>query len=198
MIYCIGLGNPGEKYDHTRHNIGVRAIEYIHKKEGFSSFMSPQHKQFKSATGKIGKKAVVLIEPLVFMNVSGQVVGHIKTDLQKGSAGLVVIHDDVALPFGKIRISEARGDGGHNGVKSIISVLKTKKFIRIRIGVGPSIKKTTGEVVSKNTKVKLDSYVLKNLTPTEEKRVKDVFEEVRKSLIDMLELGIEKAMNNHN
>ena len=187
MIYCIGLGNPGEKYTSTRHNIGVRAIEEIHDANGFSTFMLPQHKQFRSSTGKIGNSAVVIIRPEVFMNNSGQVVGHFKNDLQKESSGLVVIHDDIALPIGTIRISDGRGDGGHNGVKSIISVLGTKKFIRIRIGVAPNMEITN-----------LESFVLKKFTPEEEKELTKVLPKVSNALVCLLEKGIEVAMNTYN
>jgi PTH1 family peptidyl-tRNA hydrolase len=189
MIYCIGLGNPGEKYQLTRHNIGVRALETIHNANEFSTFMLPQHKQFRSSTGKIASTVVVLVKPEVFMNNSGQVVGHFKNDLQKELSGLVVIHDDVALPIGSIRISEGRGDGGHNGVKSIIAVLGTKKFIRIRIGVAPV------PTLKENN---LETFVLKKFTSKEEKELEKVLPKVSDALICMLEKGIEVAMNSYN
>lgn len=201
MIYCIGLGNPGEKYTLTRHNVGVRALEAIHDTNGFSTFMLPQHKQFRSSTGKIASTAVVLVRPEVFMNNSGQVVGHFKNDLQKESSGLVVIHDDVALPIGTIRISEGRGDGGHNGVKSIISVLGTKKFIRIRIGVAPSFNIDANSEDSENTTkpvINLESFVLKNFTPDEEKELQKVLPRISEALTCLLEKGIEVAMNTYN
>jgi len=206
MIYCIGLGNPGETYQLTRHNVGIRALEAIHDTNGFSSFMLPQHKQYRSSTGKIGSTAVVLVRPEVFMNNSGQVVGHFKSDLQKESSGLVVIHDDVALPIGVIRISEGRGDGGHNGVKSIISVLGTKKFIRIRIGVAPNFvtDADAGADISEDAReqkkpvINLESFVLKKFTPDEEKELEKVLPKVSEALVCMLDKGIEVAMNIHN
>ena len=130
MSYFIfGLGNPGEEYEGTRHNVGARV----------ASAFSEKNK---------GKK-VVIVPVTTFMNKSGDAVG--KWVKSKAAAkNLVVIHDDLDLPFGRFKISFARGAGGHRGVESVIKKLKTEEFIRLRIGIAPTtpsgkIKKPTGE-----------------------------------------------------
>ena len=147
MILVVGLGNPGKKYEKTRHNIGFRVIDMLVKDK---------------------PNCVVLAKPQTFMNSSGKavkaLVGFYKIKLES----LYIVHDDIDLPLGEIRVVKNRGSAGHKGVESIIKELKTKDFNRIRVGVCPK----TGKPIS------VEKFVLQNFTKEEEKTIKKAVEEV--------------------
>jgi PTH1 family peptidyl-tRNA hydrolase len=140
MYRIIGLGNYGEEYQDTPHNIGKQILELFLKNNSEKFFSSRFDKKRKSKlySGKIFDEEVELIFFEEFMNNSGDIFNGIFTkENKKEKENIIVIHDDINLPFGKIRISFNRGDGGHNGIKDIEAKIKTKKFIRIRVGVCP-------------------------------------------------------------
>lgn len=134
MKLVIGLGNPGKKYDRTKHNIGFIAVDQLAQNLGLSFNKT----KFKSvyAEGNIGTEKVVLIKPQTFMNLSGESVQPWVDYYNLTEEDIVVIYDDMDLPVGKIRLRVKGGSGGHNGMKSIIQHLGTKEFNRIRVGVG--------------------------------------------------------------
>ncbi|MFA5651848.1 MAG: aminoacyl-tRNA hydrolase [Candidatus Paceibacterota bacterium] len=151
MNYIIvGLGNPGEEYENTRHNTGRIAVDTLAKKIGVEEEWK-EDKKIKSETvkSKLGKNTMLLVKPNTFMNKSGDAVkGLVKT--KKAAETLVVAHDDLDLPFGKIKISFNKSAGGHRGVQSVIKAVKTEAFIRMRIGISPvtpsgKMKKPSGE-----------------------------------------------------
>ncbi len=151
MNYIIvGLGNPGEEYENTRHNTGRTAVDTLAKKIGVDEEWK-EDKKIKSETvkSKLGKNTVLLVKPNTFMNKSGDAVkGLVKT--KKAAETLVVVHDDLDLPFGKIKISFNKSAGGHRGVQSVMKAVKTEAFIRMRIGIAPvtpsgKMKKPQGE-----------------------------------------------------
>lgn len=145
----VGLGNPGEEYVETRHNLGRMVLDAFVKKNNFSAWKI--NKKFNSLTteGKIGKNKALLLKPETFMNKSGEAVKSlIKT--KKSAETFVVIHDDLDLSLGKIKISFNKSSGGHKGVESIMRAIKTEAFIRLRLGIsgetaGGKIKKPQGE-----------------------------------------------------
>lgn len=151
MNYIIvGLGNPGEEYINTRHNTGRIAVDALAKRiDEQDSFKEDKKLKAEVAKTKIGKHAAILIKPNTFMNKSGDAVrSQIKN--KKQAETLVVVHDDLDLPFGKIKISFNKSAGGHRGVQSIIRAVKTEAFIRMRIGISPTtpsgkMKKPLGE-----------------------------------------------------
>jgi len=157
-MIIIGLGNPGEKYNKTRHNIGFEIIDQIKETNNFPNFKLS--KKFKALISE--KDKVILVKPQTFMNLSGQSVKAIASFYK--TKDLIVIHDDIDLTIGKIRISKNRGSAGHKGVESIIKEIG-KDFTRIRIGVQPK----TGKPI--NT----ESFVLKKFKKQE-------LEEIKKSL----------------
>jgi PTH1 family peptidyl-tRNA hydrolase len=151
MNYIIvGLGNPGEEYENTRHNTGRIAVDTLAKKIGVEEEWK-EDKKIKSEVvkSKLGKNTMLLVKPNTFMNKSGDAVkGLVKT--KKAAETLVVAHDDLDLPFGKIKISFNKSAGGHRGVQSVIKAVKTEAFIRMRIGISPvtpsgKMKKPSGE-----------------------------------------------------
>lgn len=137
MYYCIGLGNPGKEYEHTPHNIGLSLLnEFLKDNEHFFQDKAEDQKYKRHvAAGKLAEQDITLIFPDTFMNVSGVAVSDIQGDQ---ADKLIVIYDDIDLPFGDVKISFDRGDGGHNGIKDIVKTLGTREFIRIRVGVSPT------------------------------------------------------------
>jgi PTH1 family peptidyl-tRNA hydrolase len=170
MMLIIGLGNPGKKFEKTRHNIGARVIDELKV---------------------LDLEKVILAKPQTFMNVSGKTVkALIKTsDLKPGN--LIVIHDDMDLPMGKIRIVKNRGSAGHKGVKSIIKELGTKGFIRIRIGIQPATS-------DKKQKTKTEKFVLQKFTKEEEIILNGVIGKAVQAIETLIKQGAEKAMNLYN
>jgi peptidyl-tRNA hydrolase, PTH1 family len=130
----VGLGNPGKEYARTRHNFGFDAVsKLIEKLEA-----APTNTKLlaKTWTAKINGQTVHILEPETFMNLSGNAVGPFLKSKKIPPAGLIVVHDDLDIPFGDIRVSKNSSAGGHNGVQSIIDAVGTKEFVRIRLGVG--------------------------------------------------------------
>jgi PTH1 family peptidyl-tRNA hydrolase len=142
MKLIIGLGNPGPEYKSTRHNVGFRILDEIMIKGLFDLSEFKPEKKFKSevATGTFGTEKIILAKPQTFMNKSGLAVKVLKTFYKVKPKEIIVIQDDLDLPIGKIRISTESSSAGHKGIDSIIQNLKTKNFIRIRIGVANELK----------------------------------------------------------
>jgi PTH1 family peptidyl-tRNA hydrolase len=146
MIIIVGLGNPGKKYINTRHNIGFEIIDIFAKENNFPEFKLSKKSNALISENVINGKKIILAKPQTFMNNSGisvKKLAGVRPPLnQRGSdprnlRNLYIIHDDIDLPLGKIRISKNRGSAGHKGVESIIKELGTKNFTRIRIGIRP-------------------------------------------------------------
>jgi PTH1 family peptidyl-tRNA hydrolase len=134
----VGLGNPGAEYEDTRHNIGFSVLEALAKKhDGLFSLDRGAHK----ASIKLRGKQVVLIKPTTYMNLSGKAVNYWLQKEQISKENLLVITDDLALPFGKIRLKGAGSDGGHNGLKDIQQTLQTTAYARLRFGIGSDFPK---------------------------------------------------------
>ncbi|MFW0870874.1 MAG: aminoacyl-tRNA hydrolase [Patescibacteria group bacterium] len=133
MYYIIGLGNPGNQYQYTPHNIGRELLEeLVRMRYGDKPWRS--EKRARVLKDSIGELPVEYILPDTFMNRSGEVFRDKKIE---NAEFVIVIYDDISLPFGEIRLSKSRGDGGHNGIKSIEESLKSRSFIRFRVGVAP-------------------------------------------------------------
>lgn len=145
----VGLGNPGDEYVETRHNMGRMVLDAFVKKNDWDKFEFNKKLNSLVTEGKFGKNKVTLLKPETFMNKSGEAIKPIiKT--KKAAATMVVIHDDLDLPLGKIKISFNKSSGGHRGVESIMKAVKTEEFIRLRMGIsgetaGGKIKKPQGE-----------------------------------------------------
>ena len=177
MFYIIGLGNPGEEYKETRHNVGRLAVDFF------------------VAKTDLPIKKFFMIESKEFMNNSGKaVVKFIKN--KKIAQNLIVVHDDIDLPLGTLKISYNKGVGGHRGLDSVVKAVKTKEFTRIRIGVAPTtpggkIKKPSGE------KAVID-FILGKFKPKETEILKKIFKKVSEAINTIIEEGRDKAMNRFN
>lgn len=134
MFMIVGLGNPGLKYHHTRHNAGFDALDMVAKEYGIS--MRKKEKNGITGAGVIAGEKVLLVKPQTFMNNSGECVGPLAKFYKIPPENVIVISDDVTLDYGRLRIRRKGSAGGHNGLKSIIAHLGTENFPRIRVGVG--------------------------------------------------------------
>jgi len=130
----VGLGNPGDDYAFTRHNVGFMVIDRLKDKVFMQSHRKGRY--YWMGQGRIGEKEVRLIKPLTYMNCSGEAMVRIKKNYGLDLSRLIVVCDDINLPLGRIRIRRKGGDGGHNGLRSIIYSLGSEDFMRVRIGIG--------------------------------------------------------------
>lgn len=194
MNYIVALGNPGEEYVGTRHNIGWAVANALVAEFGLTSPVSSSKYQGLYSYGNIGGNEVSVLYPTTFMNNSGAAVKKLVPASELSQ--LIVLHDDVDLPLGEIKISTNRGAGGHNGVKSIIEQMGSNEFLRIRIGVAQKsfftgkIKRPTGE--------KLPRFVLAKFTRSEEKIVEEIGKSVVGAVALIVKEGPAVAMNKFN
>jgi peptidyl-tRNA hydrolase, PTH1 family len=182
-----GLGNPGEEYTGTRHNVGRELLQAIEKKSGENS-------NIKTGSAKLFGKKVTLIYPDVYMNNSGGPIKKAVTS-KKAAEGLVVIHDELDLPLGKIKISFGSSAGGHNGVKSVQKALKTMDFIRVRVGISGA---TPSGKLKRPAPEKIVDFVLGKFKPPEKEKLKKVQKEVSEALEILLTDGLPAAMTYAN
>jgi PTH1 family peptidyl-tRNA hydrolase len=194
--YLVGLGNPGEEYENTRHNTGRIILETLASKWEFLEWETKSRLKLKITDGKVGKKKVVAILPNTFMNLSGTAVKPYITSKKKAER-LIVIYDDIDLPLGRFKISKGRGDGGHNGIASIIKSLKTKDFIRIRVGVSPKVRGSNTPKKPKGEKKVLD-YLLGEFRKQELVAVELLTKDIQKAIESIFTEGLDMAMNQYN
>jgi len=173
IYYLFGLGNPGEEYRQTRHNAGVLAVEAFTKTSQLAS-------------------RVKILEPQTFMNLSGRrVSGVIRS--KSAAEKLVVLHDDLDLPLGRVKMTFNRGAGGHKGVESVTRAVKTKSFFQIKIGISPATPK--GKIKKPQGEEKVQKFILGEFKPAERQALKKVFKKIVAGLELLLTDGREAAMN---
>jgi PTH1 family peptidyl-tRNA hydrolase len=180
----VGLGNPGILYRMTRHNIGFQVVDRLAK----INRISIRTKRFKSlyGTGWIDSQQVALVKPLTFMNLSGEAVKRVTDSFHQELEDLVVVHDDLDLPFGRLRFKQRGGDGGHQGIRSIIESMGGNNFLRMKVGIGrPPQGMDPAE------------YVLEVFNKIEECRLDQILSQAAESLKVMLLEGPETAMNRY-
>lgn len=195
MKYIVPLGNPGQAYETTRHNVGWLAMDHIINARSLPGLIEDKSMSGRSTGGLIGAKPVVTLYPDTYMNNSGSAV--VKLVPKDEVADLIVLHDDIDLPFGEIKISKGRGGGGNNGVASIIQKLDSKDFVRIRIGIAPT-SFWTGKMKRPQGGGPLERFVLKSFSSNERKQLPGLFDKVDAALQVIVEDGVETAMNQYN
>ena len=187
----VGLGNPGPKYDRTRHNIGFEIVDALTK--SFPGVSMAENKRFQGEVGEFRSSGdrTILLKPTTYMNNSGQSVRAVLDWYKLDAASVLVIYDDMDLPTGKLRLRLSGGAGGHNGMKSIISHLGTKAFPRLRVGIGSTEK---GE--ERDSAVV--SHVLGRFAPEDRKMVDAVIPMAVDAIDLSLRKGVERSMNLYN
>jgi PTH1 family peptidyl-tRNA hydrolase len=201
MILIVGLGNPGLKHDKTRHNLGFMVINaFLKDFSSASESLWKEEKKFKSELVEINwqpKKGeaekVLLAKPLTYMNGSGMAVSSIAKFYKIDPEDIWVIHDEVDLPLGGMKIRFGGASAGHKGVESIIEYLGTDKFWRFRIGIGTQHEK----VEAKRVKA-IDNFVLGEFSEGEKGKAREIVKKSMNAIEDALEKGLEKAMNRFN
>lgn len=195
MFYITGLGNPSEEYKNTRHNTGALAVEDFSKKNKLPLFEIDKKLKGLISLGEIEKEKITLILPQTFMNKSGDSLKTIITNKKKAE-NLIVIYDDLDIPLGKFKISFGRGSGGHKGVESLVRSIKTKDFIRIRIGIAPST--PSGKLRKPIGEKKIIDFILGDFNKKEMDILKKTFKKINEAIETIIKEGRAKAMNRFN
>lgn len=185
MYLIVGLGNPEEDYSNTRHNMGFDTINKISKKYG----IEVNQKKFKGLIGKgiIEGKKVILLKPQTFMNLSGESIRECIDFYKIDIKNLIIIYDDIDIEPGIIKLRKKGGAGSHNGMKSVVSQLKTTDFCRIRIGIG-----------CPEDKANLIEYVIGAIDEEEVPLLEEGVCKASKALEEILKNGFDIAMNKYN
>ncbi|MCR4306461.1 MAG: aminoacyl-tRNA hydrolase [Candidatus Yonathbacteria bacterium] len=196
MSYIIaGLGNPGKEYKETRHNTGRIVLEYFRKKNDFPDWRADKKTRALVSEGKMGKEKVLLLMPETFMNNSGKSLAPLVTSKKKAEQ-LVVIYDDLDLPVGALKVSFDRGSGGHKGIESIARSIKTKGFVRIRVGISP--KTASGKTQKPKGEQKVIEFILKNFKDSELEMFKKLSKKANEAISTIITEGHLVAMNRFN
>ena len=190
MIIIVALGNPGSEYEHSRHNVAWLIMHLIITKQHLPTLIHSAQYNAEISEGVWAGKDIAILFPMTFMNKSGLSVKKYCKKFEEGQT-LVVVHDDIDVPFGSIKISHDRGAGGHNGVRSIMQTCDTTAFTRIRIGIAHvnilgMTHRPTGE--------KLSAYVLGDFKPAELRKLNDIAEKVERALTLLIEKSVTEAM----
>jgi peptidyl-tRNA hydrolase, PTH1 family len=182
-LLVVGLGNPGLQYAKTRHNVGFMVADLLAGRMG-AAFKVHKKSGAEIVTGRLGHKPVVLAKPRTYMNESGRQVGPLAKFYSVSPADVIVIHDELDIDFGQIRLKLGGGEGGHNGLRSVANALGTKDFQRVRIGIGrPPGRKDPAE------------FVLENFSAAERPEVPTLCEMAADACELLIESGLEPAQN---
>jgi len=181
MYLIFGLGNPGNRYRLTRHNIGFMVLEKL----AAGLEIDLKQKSFNAlwGKGKIAGKNVLLAMPQTYMNLSGNAVRELLTFFKADINNLIVVHDDLDLPFGTVRLKTGGGNAGHKGLESIVENLGSSDFMRVRLGIGRPA-----------DKARIESYVLERFEPKEEAIVAPVIQSAADAASEIVLSGIQTAM----
>lgn len=185
MYIIAGLGNPGSKYDNTRHNAGFGSIDALADKYGIT--MDFVKHDAVCGKGVIDGNKVILAKPQTFMNLSGKSIRQLVNFYKIEQDELIIIYDDISLSPGQLRIRKKGSAGGHNGIKNIIEQLGTMEFTRIKVGVG-----------AKPQGWDLADFVLGHFDDVEKKIMEDAYKSAADACVDIMNQGVDFAMNRYN
>lgn len=183
MKVVVGLGNPGNEYHETRHNIGFMAVDALAKELNISL----DKNKFKGQIGEgfLNGEKIILVKPMTYMNLSGETVGPLLSWYKLDRADLLVVYDDMDLSLGQLRIRRKGSSGGHNGMKSIIAHLNTEDFSRLKIGIG-------------SPRFNVINYVLGKFEKDEKQIVEEAINRAVEAAKVFLTKGVQEAMNKYN
>jgi len=183
----VGLGNPGPEYRNSRHNLGFMALDALAKDLLLEFKLDKDSRSMRTTTFFNNKEDVVLCKPLTYMNLSGESVLKLKTINKLTARDILVVCDDISLELGRLRIRAKGSSGGHKGLNSIIKVLGSNEFSRLRVGV--SLPKKNQDV---------SDYVLTDFSSSEKKTIRQALDTVKEAVLCWLKEGTETAMNKYN
>ena len=182
MRLIVGLGNPGREYAWTRHNLGWQVAAYL--AEEWRIPLSKKSLESVWGQGRVGGETVILAQPTTFMNLSGQAVSLLLSYFKLSPEDLAVVHDYLDVPLWRVKIVERGGPGGHRGVLSLIQVLGTEEFIRVKLGIGRPAPEIPGE-----------NYVLSHFPASEAENVATLVERGGEAVVTLIEKGLAEAQN---
>lgn len=182
-VLVVGLGNPGPNYATTRHNIGFMVVDVLADRMG-EKFKVHKKSGAEVATGRLAGRSVVLAKPRVYMNESGRQVGPLAKFYSVAPAEVVVVHDELDIDFGRIRLKGGGGVAGHNGLRSVSSALGSNDFHRVRVGIGRPPGQKSGA-----------TFVLENFNSVERKEVPTIIEQAADATELLIAQGLEPAQN---
>lgn len=182
-LLVVGLGNPGPQYAKTRHNVGFMVADLLAARMG-AAFKVHKRSGAEIVTGRLGHRPIVLAKPRTYMNESGRHVGPLANFYSVAPGDVIVIHDELDVDFGRIRLKLGGGEGGHNGLRSIANALGTKNFQRVRIGIGrPPGRKDPA------------AFVLETFSSPERPEIPVICEQAADATELLIEIGLEPAQN---
>ncbi len=182
MKLIVGLGNPGPKYAWTRHNLGFMVVATLAGELGVSLRTDTMKAQW--GQGRVGEETVILAQPTTYMNLSGEAVGRLLRYWRLALQEVIVIHDDLDVPLGRLKIATRGGAGGHRGVMSIIAVLGSEEFCRVKLGIG---RPPTG--------MASEDFVLSPFLPEEEEVMASLVERGAEAVLTLVKEGLAAAQN---
>lgn len=186
MFLVVGLGNPGAKYQSNRHNVGFMVVDRLAERYGRDPFRDKFQGSFARAALPDNGPELGLLKPLTFMNLSGQSVQKAQTFFKVELKQIIIVHDELDLPFGTVRVKLGGGSAGHNGIKSITQCCGGPDYVRVRVGIG---KPRSGTV---------EHYVLSDFSRDECLDLPSVIESASLAASDVMARGVQAAMNTHN
>ena len=184
-LLVVGLGNPGEEYDKTRHNVGAEVVEILARRHGGK--LRKQKERSLTDQVNVGGKRMALAIPLTYMNLSGEAVAPLVRRYGVEPGQLVVVQDEMDFELGRLQVKDGGGLAGHNGLKSIVAHLHTQDFVRVRIGIGKPPGSRQGA-----------DHVLRRFSKTERKEIDVALEEAADAVELILAEGVDVAMNRVN
>ena len=182
MWVVVGLGNPGREYAGTRHNLGFTVVDELLRRAGARATRAAG--DYLAATLELGGREALLVKPTTYVNRSGRAVQQALAQRGLGPGELLAVVDDVALPFGRLRLRPSGGPGGHNGLRSVIEVLGTEAFPRLRLGVGTPV----------DVEIPLADWVLGPFTPDERAALPEFVGRGADAVLRVLEVGVEASI----
>ncbi len=189
MKLIVGLGNPGRGYASNRHNVGFICLNHFARTQDIR--FNKKQAQARIGTGQVAGTEVVVARPQTFMNLSGQSVSRLVRKFNISLDDLLVIHDDLDLPLGKIRLRQGGSAGGHKGVDSIITCLGSKNFLHLKVGIGRP-------AITEPSEADIAAYVLSDFTQDEKQTISQVIPKVSQAIVCLLTEGLTAAMNKYN
>lgn len=186
MKVIVGLGNPGKTYERTRHNAGFDVVDELARRGG-AVFRRSWLSSVRTARAELGGEEVLLVKPQTYMNRSGQAVAPLLKKRGLTPGDLVVVYDDIELDVGRLRVRPKGGAGGHKGVRSVIDLLGTEDFARVRVGIGP---RPAGD--------ELVEHVLARFSADERRAMSEAVGRAADAVVSIVERGVERTMNDFN
>ena len=185
MKLIVGLGNPGSEYAKTKHNVGWMFVDRMAERIGATGWKEKEKGMV--AEGRVGAEKVLLVKPMTYMNNSGECVGPLMRWYKLGPEDVLVVHDDMDIPAGTIRIRKKGSAGGHNGIKSLIAHIGSEKFIRVRIGIGRPLPVRT-----------VINHVLEPFAAEDVPRIAEAIEYLQPAVDCIINEDVDMAMNRYN